>query len=167
MTAMSARLLPNWQDILARARGVLRRRGRTEHEAEDLVQEAWLRLVRYEDEKQPLEQPEAFLMRAALNLSHDAYRTSVSRGEHVVLEEAVLIDTAPSAESMVLARERMARLSVGLSRLTDRTRDIFLAHRLDGLSQVEIAKLHGLNVATVQQHIARATLRLASWMEGW
>jgi RNA polymerase sigma factor (sigma-70 family) len=164
---MSARLLPNWKDVMARARGVLRRRGRTEHEAEDLVQEAWLRLVRYEDEKQPVEQPEAFLMRVALNLSHDAYRTNMSCGEHVVLEETVLIDAAPSAESVLLAKEQVARLSVGLSRLTDKTRDIFLAHRLDGLSQVEIAKLHGLSVGTVQQHIARATLRLTTWMEGW
>jgi len=163
---MSARLLPNWQDVLARARGVLRRRGQTEHEAEDLVQEAWLRLFRYE-ESQPVEQPEAFLMRTALNLSHDAYRTRVSHGEHVVLEEDVLIDTAPSAESVALARERMTRLYLGLSRLSDRTRDVFLANRIDGLPYTEIAKLHGISVSTVHQHIAKATLRLTSWMEGW
>ena len=60
-TLDSARLLKNWQDVLAKVRGALQRRGRTSHEAEDLVQEAWLRLARYEDEKQPVEQPEAFL----------------------------------------------------------------------------------------------------------
>lgn len=164
---MSVRLLTNWPDILAKVRGALRRRGRTEHEAEDMVQEAWLRLVRYEDEKQPIEQPEAFLMQVALNLSVTQYRESVCHGEHVAVEEAVLIDTAPSADAVLLAKERVARLSVGLSRLTDRTREIFLAHRVDGLSQVEIAKLYGLNPTSVQQHIAKATLRLTSWMEGW
>lgn len=164
---MSVRLLENWPDILAKVRGALRRRGRTEHEADDMVQEAWLRLVRYDDEIQAIEQPEAFLMRVALNLSVNQHRESVCRGEHIAVEEGVLIDTAPSAESVLLAKERMARLSVGLGRLTDRTREIFLAHRLDGLSQVEIAKLYGLNPTSVQQHIAKATLRLTSWMEGW
>lgn len=164
---MPVRLLKNWQDVLARVRGALRRRGRTEHEAEDLVQEAWLRLVRYEEEKQPVEQPEAFLMRTALNLSIDAHRMSTGRGEHVLLEDVVLIDTAPSTEAVLLAKERMARLSLGLGRLSEKTRAVFLAHRLDGLPYAEIAKLHGISVSTVQQHIAKATLRLTSWMEGW
>lgn len=110
-----------------------------------MVQEAWLRLVRYEDERAPIEQPEAFLMRTALNLSIDAHRSTVSHGEHVVLEHAVLIDTAPSAEDFVLARERTARLEEGLRRLTDKTRDIFLAHRLDGLTYKEIAALEGIS----------------------
>ncbi|MCE4554021.1 RNA polymerase sigma factor [Roseateles cellulosilyticus] len=164
---MSVRLLKNWPDILAKVRGALRRRGRTEQEVEDLVQEAWLRLVRYDDEKQPVDHPEAFLMQVALNLSVNQYRESVCRGEHVVVEEDVLIDTAPSAESVLLAKERVARLSVGISRLPDRTREIFLAHRVDGLSQVEIAKLYGLNTTSVHHHIAKATLRLTSWMDGW
>ncbi|WP_458233001.1 RNA polymerase sigma factor [Roseateles sp. P5_E8] len=164
---MSARLLSNWKDVLARVRGALRRRGRTEHEAEDMVQEAWLRLVRYEDEQAPIEQPEAFLMRTALNLSIDVHRSTASHGEHVVLEHAVLIDTAPSAEDFVLARERTARLEEGLRRLTDKTRDIFLAHRLDGLTYKEIAALQGISVSTVHLHVAKATLRLTSWMEGW
>jgi RNA polymerase sigma-70 factor (ECF subfamily) len=164
---MSIRLLKNCQEVLATVRGALRRRGRTENEAEDLVQEAWLRLACYEDSRQPVEQPEAFLMRTALNLSIDAHRTSSSRGEHVLLENVVLIDTAPSAEAVLLARERMARLAAGLGRLTERTRDVFLAHRVDGLSYSEIAKIHGISITSVHQHIAKATLRLTSWMEGW
>lgn len=164
---MSARLLKNWQDVLAKVRGALQRRGRTEHEAEDLVQEAWLRLARYEDEKQLVEQPEAFLMRTALNLSIDAHRASSVRGEHVLLEQVVLVDTTPSTEAVLLAKERMARLTQGLGRLSEKTRDVFLAHRVDGLPYTEIAKLHGISVTTVHHHVAKATLRLTSWMEGW
>jgi RNA polymerase sigma factor (sigma-70 family) len=163
---MSAWLVKNWQDVFARVRSALRRRGQSEHEAEDLVQEAWLRLVRYE-ERQPVEQPEAFLMRAALNLSIDTHRTCVGRGEHVVLEEALLIDTTPSIEAIVLARERMARLTLGVGRLTERTREIFMANRVDGLPPLEIAKRYGISVTTVHQHLAKATLRLTEWMEGW
>ncbi|WP_277592423.1 RNA polymerase sigma factor [Roseateles saccharophilus] len=159
--------MKNWQEVFARVRGVLRRRGRTEQEAEDLTQEAWLRMVCYEDERQPVDQPEGFLMRTALNLSYDAYRSNVSRGEHVELEHAVLLDTAPSTEAVVLARERTARLEVCLGRLPAKTRDVFLASRLEGLPYTEIAKLYGLSVSTVHHHIAQATLRLTTWMEGW
>jgi RNA polymerase sigma-70 factor (ECF subfamily) len=142
------------------------RRGRTVHDADDLVQEAWVRLASYESE-QPVERPEAFLMRTALNLSIDHHRARLSHGEEVLLDEVVLLDTRPSVEATLLARERMARLSEGLGRLGDKTREIFLAHRVDGLTYQQIAQHHRLSVSTVEKHIAKATLRLATWMEGW
>lgn len=159
-------MIKNWPNVFARVRSALMRRGRTEHEADDLVQEAWIRLANYERER-PVEQPEAFLMRAALNLSIDAHRTHQSRGEEVLLEDVVLVDATPSAEAVLLARERLARLSVCLGRLTETTRTIFLAHRVDGMSYQEIARARGLSVSAVEKHIAKAMLLLTSWMEGW
>jgi hypothetical protein len=63
-----------------------------------------LRLACYEDEKQPVAQPEAVLMRTALNLSFDVHRTSASRGEHVLIENVVIIDTTPPLEAVLLAK---------------------------------------------------------------
>jgi RNA polymerase sigma-70 factor (ECF subfamily) len=163
---MSVRPLKNWQEVLARVRSALMRRGRSEHEADDLVQEAWVRLACYEQEH-PVERPEAFLMRTALNLSIDAHRAQMTRGEEVLAEEMVLIDLAPTAEAIVLARERLARMSLGLSHLGETTRSIFLAHRVDGLSYIQIAQAHGLSVSAVEKHMAKATLQLTTWMEGW
>lgn len=159
-------MVKNWQAAFSRVRAALMRRGRSEHEAEDLVQEAWLRLASYE-QHQVVVQPEAFLMRAALNLSIDAHRARSSHGEEVLLDEVVLVDATPSAEAALLARERIARLSVCLSRLNDKTRAIFLANRVDGMTYQEIARLHRLSVSSVEKHIAKATLLLTSWMEGW
>lgn len=159
-------MIKNWRGVFSRVRGALMRRGRTEQDADDLVQEAWIRLACYERE-QPVAQPEAFLMRTALNLSIDAHRTRRSRGEEVVLDDVVLVDMTPSTEDVLLGRERIARLSVCLGRLNDKTRAIFLAHRIDGMSYQEIARLHGLSVSSVEKHIAKATLLLTSWMEGW
>ncbi len=136
------------------------------HDAEDLVQEAWVRLACYSQERN-VEQPEAFLMRAALNLSIDAYRLNSSRGEEVVLDEAVLIDTSPGVEAVALARERMTRLIGCLGRLNTKTRDILLDHRFHDMSYQEIARKHGLSVSAVEKHIARATLAVTSGMEGW
>lgn len=156
----------DWKAAFARVRSALMRRGRTSDEADDLVQEAWVRLACYEKDRDVV-QPEAFLMRAALNLSIDAYRARSSHGEEIVIDEIELVDAAPTAEAIMLGRERIARLSVGLGRLSDRTRDIFLAHRIDGLSYQEIARQHRLSISSVEKHVAKATLMITSWMEGW
>ena len=156
----------DWQAAFRRVRAALLRRGRSAHDADDLVQEAWVRMACYERE-QVVEQPEAFLMRTALNLSIDAHRTRNGHGEEVDLEEVVLLDLSPGTEAVILARERMARLSECLGRLSDKTRDILLAHRIDGLTYQEIAQQHGLSISTVEKHIAKATLQLTTWMEGW
>ena len=159
-------MVTDWQAALSCVRAALMRRGRTVHDADDLVQEAWVRLACYERE-QTVAKPEAFLMRTALNLSIDAYRARANHGEEVLLDEVVLVDATPGAEAVVLARERMARLSAGLGRLNDKTREIFLSHRVDGMSYREIARQHQLSVSTVEKHIAKATLQVTRWMEGW
>jgi len=156
----------NLQATLARVRAALQRRGTSAHDAEDLVQEAWVRLSRYQQD-QVVARPEAFVMRAALNLAIDAHRMRVHHGEEVLVEDVVLLDTAPCIEAEVLARERLARLSQCLARLNDKTRTLFLAHRLDGLPYSEIAQAHGLSISAVQKHVAKATLQLTTWMEGW
>jgi RNA polymerase sigma factor (sigma-70 family) len=156
----------DWQAALSRVRAALMRRGRTVHDADDLVQEAWVRLACYE-RKQPVDKPEAFLMRTALNLSIDTHRAGVIRGEEVLLDDVVLVDTSPGAEATLLGRERIARLSVCLGRLSEKTRVIFLSHRVDGMTYQEIAQRHELSISTVEKHVAKATLKVTSWMEGW
>lgn len=159
-------MVHNWKAALARVRAALLRRGRSPDDADDLVQEAWMRLAVYERET-PVVEPEAFLMRAALNLSIDAHRARLVRGEQVVVDEQMLVDTAPSAEATVLARERLERLGVCLGRLSERTRTIYLDHRVGGLSYQELAQRHQLSVSAVEKHIARATMLVTRWMEGW
>lgn len=156
----------NWQAAFSRVKAALMRRGRTEHDADDLVQEAWVRLATYERHQEVVE-PEAFLMRAALNLSIDSYRASRIRGEEVLLDDEVLVDMKPDLEAVLLARERITRLIECLGRLSPKTRSIFLAHRVDGMSYQEIARHHQLSVSSVEKHIAKAILLITSWMEGW
>lgn len=163
---MTTLIAKNWRKTLSRVRGALMRRGRSAHDADDLVQEAWVRLACYERE-QVVERPEAFLMRTALNLSIDAHRTQVTRGDEVLVDDVVLVDIAPTAEAVLLAKERLARLSLGVSRLNETTRAIFLSHRIDGLPYSQIALAHGVSITTVHKHIAKATLQLTTWMEGW
>lgn len=150
----------------ASIRAALRRRGATAQDADDLVQEAWVRLACYEGGAS-VQRPEAFMMRTALNLAVDAHRMKVAHGEQVLVDDVVLMDTTPDAEAALLAKERVVRLSEGVGRLSETTRSIFLAHRIDGLPYTEIARLHGVSVTTVHTHVAKATLQLTRWMQGW
>jgi RNA polymerase sigma factor (sigma-70 family) len=159
-------MVKNLQVVISRVRAALMRRGRTRHDAEDLVQEAWVRLACYE-RQHAVEKPEAFLMRTALNLSIDDHRTSRNHGEQVLLDDIEVADAMPPVEAVLLAREGIARLSEGLADLDPKTRRIFLAHRVNGQSYVEIARDNRLSVSAVEKHIAKAALLLARSMEGW
>ncbi len=162
---MTALLVRNWATVFSRVRAALMRRGRSSHDAEDLIQEAWIRLACYERDHE-VQQPEAFLMRAALNLSIDAYRLQASHGEEVGVDDVVLIDLAPTADALLLDKERKERLSFWLGRLSPKTRDIFISHRLEGMSYREIAQRHGLSISAVEGHIAKATMQLSIWLDG-
>ncbi len=156
----------DWKSAYRRVKAALMRRGRSEPDADDIVQEAWIRLTLYECE-QVIDEPEAFLMRIALNLSIDMHRSRMRHGEEVLLEDVVLVDASATLEDVLLARERVQRLGLGLGRLSDKTRDILIAYRLEGMTYKEIARRYGLSISTVEKHIARATMQLTTWMEGW
>lgn len=142
------------------------RRGQSEQDADDLVHDAWIKLASVQL-TQTIEQPEAFLMKAALNLSIDAHRAQAVRGEQVLPEDVVIIDGRPSTDDVVLSRERLQRLSECLARMSETTRKIYLAHKLDGVSYKDLAKRHGMTRSGVEWHISKAVMLTASWMEGW
>jgi len=159
-------MVKDWASVFRKVKAALMRRGRTEHDADDLVQDAWLRFDSFQ-RAQNVDDPDAFLMKVALNLSIDMHRVRRAHGDEVMLEDVVIIDTSPPAEDVLQAKERNERLGVFLGRLTDKTREMFLAHRLEGMTYKEIAQQHGVSVSTVEKHIARASVQLTAWMEGW
>jgi RNA polymerase sigma-70 factor (ECF subfamily) len=54
------------------------------------------------------------------------------------------------------AAEELARMEAIVRRMPRLTRDIFMAHRLDGMAYHEIARRTGLTVRQVERHMARA-----------
>ena len=56
--------------------------------------------------------------------------------------------------------ELLKKLEQAMLKLPRSTRDIFLAHRLDGMSYQEIADRSGLTVRQVERHMAKAIYRL-------
>ncbi|WP_231638261.1 RNA polymerase sigma factor [Piscinibacter sakaiensis] len=155
-------LMPtDWKGIVRRVRRLLARKGMPAQEAEDVVQEAWLRLHRYQQQHE-VKEPEAFLATAARRLAIDQHRRGQVRGEHLVLDEETLVDPTADVEAIVLRREFGGLMQRGLATLDEQTRRIFIANLYEGESYGDLAIRYRISVAAVERSIARATLALTA-----
>lgn len=62
---------------------------------------------------------------------------------------------------MVATTEQLEALQATLMSLPRSTREIFLAHRIDDLSYIEIARRTGFSVPQVEREISRAIYAIA------
>jgi RNA polymerase sigma-70 factor (ECF subfamily) len=151
-----------WHTILKRVGQ--RTRG---YAGEDCVQTAFLRLHSYQSTN-TVQNPAAFLLRTAINAWRDEYRhesflKTVKIGKDNFEAEA---DT-PLQDDVVIARERLKRVCAGLEHLPERTREIFLLHRVEEMKCKDIAKRLGISPSAVEKHIAKALRFLTEWSQGW
>jgi RNA polymerase sigma-70 factor (ECF subfamily) len=151
--------------LFEKLRRLLRSRGRSVEDADDLIQEAFLRLQVY-CRDHTVEQPEAFLVRTALNLSTDQARYDRrQRLDYGVLEKLALVDPSPSPDAVYAGQKRLLHWKRGLAALSPRRREVFLLNRLEGYSFPQIAERLGISLSMVEKHAARAVLFLTDWME--
>jgi RNA polymerase sigma-70 factor (ECF subfamily) len=143
----------------------VRNRTRGKADAEELLHAAYLRLVRYRTQH-TVENVAAFLVRTAVNIGVDNYRHDRFIAD-VSPDEMGICENSPLQDEVLAARARLDRVREGLSRLTPRTREIFLMHRLDDMKYREIAERLGISQSAVEKHIAKAALFLTEWTEGW
>jgi RNA polymerase sigma factor (sigma-70 family) len=146
---------------LRKIRSVLYRRGRRSDEIEDLVQDAFVRLLEYCERGAEVREPEAVLVRTVLRLSmnqdRDAHHDLYVRE---AIEDLVLIDPGPTPEEVLTADQCLQEMRRTLDSVSRRTRDVFFLHRLHGLSYAQIGQQLDLPVSTVEKHIARAMTTL-------
>jgi RNA polymerase sigma-70 factor (ECF subfamily) len=159
--------MPSLSEMLSKARRAVLRRGVSEADADELVQEAFLRIEQYERAHQARSR-EALLVRTAVNLSIDQLRRH-ARAPFIAHDGAHLIadQTQPDPSQIVEERARLRHAARGLETLPERTRRILLMRRVDELSYAEIARREQMSVAAVEKQVARATLHLMRWMDGW
>jgi len=150
-----------WNRLIKEVR--IRTRGRSD--AEELLHAAYLRLLRYRAQ-QTVDNVGAFLVRTAVNIGIDNYRHDRFIAD-VAPENTGICENSPLQDEVLASRARLDRVREGLSRLTPRTREVFLMHRLDDLKYREIAERLGISQSAVEKHIAKAALFLTAWTEGW
>jgi len=113
-------------------------------EAEDIVQEAFLRIYRAEDEGTPIESPKAYLSAVTTRLSIDHLRSARVRREQYVgewLPEPLLTDeTAPDAAAHAETADSLSMaFLVLLESLTPVERAVFLLREVFDYDYTEIA----------------------------
>ena len=141
---------------------LLRFRGKTREDAEDLVQEAVLRLHVYMQEGGEVRDHRAFVVRTAMNLAVDAHRHAHGHlYEPAPIEELNLPDLSPPPDEVLAAEQRLKEMKRALDSVSVRTREIFFLHRLQGFSHAEIAQKLGISKSAIEKHVASAVTTLA------
>ena len=130
--------------------------------AEDLVQEAFIRLSRSAGRIRRGGNPAAYLRSIVINLARDHNRRGLVSLRHRPSAHA----DAPSAEEDAHARAERQEVIDALRALPRRQRDcVTLRYYLD-LSIADIAETLGLSSNTVKTHLHRGLASLAQTLEG-
>lgn len=136
--------------------------------AEDLVQEAYLRLLQHPD-PQSIENVRAFLFRTTSNLTIDLHRRQMLEARYqpdfnvdneVESEINRISDAAPSPELRIAHQQELDLLQQMLQELPEVTRYTFVLKRIEGLSHTEIAKRLGITERSSERHLATAIRHL-------
>lgn len=159
--ALAARLLPRVTGYAARLMGGDRA------EAEDVAQEAMLRLWRMAPDWRPGEaQVSTWLFRVATNLCTDRLRRRVRRRAVALDEAPEVADAAPGALAGLIAAERAAALEAALLTLPERQRQAVVLRHIEGLTNPEIAAVMEVGVEAVESLTARGKRALTAALAG-
>ena len=143
----------------------LRRTG-SHQEAEDLTQETFVRLIG-SNTFENAEEARAFVFRVASNLLRDRARSRTRLKQLPVLPiDSVAVDEPKLVEGIdpervLISKENLAEVLACLDELGERTKNIFILFRLEGMRQKGIAAFYGIGVSTVEKHVMAAVLHLS------
>jgi len=140
--------------------GWLRRRLDCPHNAADMAQETFIRLLTAGAYTAPRE-PRAFLATIARRLLIDrgrrqtlerAYREELAR-------HAEYLEQVPSAEQVMAAVQALEHIACALDAMSPRAQQAFVLRHLDGLSHAEIAERMQVSTKSVQSYLVQALLQ--------
>jgi RNA polymerase sigma-70 factor (ECF subfamily) len=136
-------------------------------DAEDLVQETFLRVLRHRDKLAEVRDYRVWLVRITWNLVLDRKRRAKTRPQVDDFEELarVLPTNELSAERMVITAQRHARILRLIDSLPEREREVLLLSAVKEMSTVEIALILKTTESTIRSRLYRARHALAALLE--
>ena len=146
----------------ARLFGIAYRMLGTHAEAEDILQEAYIRW--HKTKMEEIETPEAWLVTVVTRLSIDRLRKASTERESYIgpwLPEPLIISDAPSPEEEAeLASNLSLAFMVLLERLSPVERAVFLLHDIFDCDYSDVARIVGKTETALRQMIHRARERV-------
>lgn len=125
-----------------------------EHEASDLFQDAWLKILQVLERKDVVpDHVGAYLLRIARNQILNAKRSDV---RHVTLEDVELLMRDRPYEQ----REALVLLDRALELLDPVLREAFVLYEMEGLTYDEMMTITGETMSTLKTRVWRARTRL-------
>jgi RNA polymerase sigma-70 factor (ECF subfamily) len=137
--------------------------GSSRADADEIVQEAFLRLLRFFAAGNTIDEPRHWLLRVCHNIRCDEARRESRRPpatEHELANQALHeADSKPDPEAVALEHERFELVRLAMTRLNARQRE-FLLLRAEGMKLREIAEMYGVSVQSVAESCGRAMEKL-------
>lgn len=125
-------------------------------DAEDALQDMWMRLDQLAD--QPIAQPAAFLYRVASNMATDRRIAGARRGarDALWLDHQPTADDLPGAERALVARDELRRIQATIDAMPERMATALRLYRIENRPQRAIAEQLGISVSGVEKLLQRA-----------
>lgn len=135
---------------------------RNDHDAEDAVQEACLRALKYIDNYRG-DNPRAWLLAIVRNACFDRMRSGT--GAAVLDDDALEVaDAAPDPEARLIQARDAALLNQLIEGLPPDFRAVLVLREMEELSYQEIAQVMSIPIGTVMSRLSRARgLLQTSW----
>lgn len=126
-------------------------------EAEDAVQDAFLRLRRSKAGPDNLDNPTAWLVRVLRNICIDRQRQAVRRLESALPDEfEAPPHSGPTPEGHLLTAEKLRLVSEVINDLPPNEAETLRLVVIEGLSYRDVATITGVPIGTVRSRLARA-----------
>lgn len=165
--AAEAALTALYRDNIDRLRAYLCRVLKSEADADDVAQEAFLRLWRADFST--IRHPRAVLFktgyRLALNRVRHRKSNPLDRSESV--EAEVICGVESTAEDAIIAAEQERAYTRALETLSPRCRQVIELRTVEELSYREISDTLGLSVSTLEKHLVKGKRACAEALADW
>jgi RNA polymerase sigma-70 factor, ECF subfamily len=140
---------------------------RNSAEAEDAVQEAFLRVLKHREKLSEIRDLRVWLVRITWNVVLDKKRRSKTRPENDDIADfaRVLPSTDRRADDEIVSSQEQARILALIDRLPVKERQALLLSAVEELSTVQIAAVLGTTESSVRSRIFRARRELSALLE--
>lgn len=131
-------------------------------DADDLVQETFLKAHHHLCNGREIRAPLSFLFVTMRNLVNDAYRRGAAAPAETPLDADTMVsgDDAPSVERQAMSEREFEALCVAIAQLPERMRYAFVLRKVYGYSCREIARYLGRSTNTVREQVAQSFRKL-------